>query len=158
MCSALLRMVSRLDIDMLAQKFHRVGVPLLSWSQNGNLHDHTYVQHFSVRKVQVHLGLCGFQGVMWWPLCRRISKVACWPGLLSIWVRATLWNGSAMGSLWPVRSPPAKWEVQCLVSSTAQLPEELCTGFQPAYFIWPQPCLPRTEFLGRCCPHGRTST
>lgn len=95
----------------------------------------------------IHLGLCGFQGVMCWPLRQRISKVACLSGLLSIWVRATLWNGSAMCSLSPARAAPVKGEAKCLVSSRARLPEELCAVF------WPH-----TDFLSHCFPWGSAST
>lgn len=63
-----------------------------------------------------------------------------------------VWPAELIGSLSLARAAPAKGEAQCLINSRAWLPEELCTGFQPACFMWVQPCLPHRYFLGQCSP------
>lgn len=87
----------------------------------------TVSEHSSVRKAQVHFGLCGSQGVMLWVSCQRMP---------STWMRITLWNVSVMGSLPPSRITPGK--VQCLVSVRAQLPQELCAVFWTSCYMCPQ--------------------
>lgn len=121
MCSAPHHMVSSLDIDRLAQKFHHVGVPLLSRSQCVNLHDHTYVQHYNVRKAQVRPGLCGFQKVMRWPLCRRMSKVAWWFGLLSIWVKRFCSGSTLISQICPYKRRNSMFSKQSMATWGAVL-------------------------------------
>lgn len=105
-----------------------------------------YVQHSSVREGQVHFGLCGSQGVMWWVLCQRM------PDVMNIWMRVTLWNGSVMGSLPPARIAPGKGKTQCSVSVRALLPKEFCAAFWTSCYMCVPLWLPHTDTPNSAAP------